>query len=95
MQDQVKQADPTPGLKKLKIFMFVFTTAFCIWVLFYPRYDSMELFAGLLFFPVAAVLAFAKPEVFALDKLERATTGLNLIPYVTVSYTHLTLPTKA
>lgn len=82
MQDQVKQAEPTPGLKKLKIFMFVFTTACCIWVLFYPRYDSMELFAGLLFFPVAALLAFAKPEVFALDKLERATTGVNLIPYI-------------
>ncbi|GAA0661017.1 hypothetical protein [Rheinheimera tangshanensis] len=82
MQDQVKQAEPTPSLKKLKIFTFVFTTAFCIWVLFYPRYDSMELIAGLLFFPVAAVLAFAKPEVFALDKLERATTGVNLIPYV-------------
>lgn len=82
MQGQVKQAEPTPGLKKLKIFMFVFTAAFCIWILFYPGYDSLELFAGLLFFPFAAVLAFAKPEVFALDKLERVTTGVNLIPYI-------------
>ena len=82
MKDQVKQAEPTPSLRKLKVFMFVFTAAFCIWMLFYPGYDSLELFAGLLFFPVAAVLAFAKPEVFALDKLEQATTGVNLIPYV-------------
>ncbi|MDF3124375.1 hypothetical protein [Rheinheimera sp. 1928-s] len=82
MQDQVKQAEPTPSLRKLKVFMFVFTAAFCIWMLFYPRYDSMELFAGLLFFPVAAVLAFAKPEVFALDKLERVTTGVNLILHI-------------
>jgi hypothetical protein len=82
VQDQVKQPELTSGLKKLKVFMLVFTTAFCIWVLFYPRYDSMELFAGLLFFPIAAVLVFAKPEVFALDKLDRATTGVNLIPYI-------------
>lgn len=82
MKDQVKQAEPTPSLRKLKVFMFVFTAAFCIWMLFYSRYDSVELFAGLLFFPIAAVLAFAKPEVFALDKLERATSGVNLIPHI-------------
>ncbi|MCS4307391.1 hypothetical protein M2404_001718 [Rheinheimera pacifica] len=63
---------------KLKFFLFGFTAALCVWIVFFPRQDYLAIVSGMLFFPFAVLLSLFMPQLFVLKDVKSVDRRSNL-----------------